>query len=93
MNVAGKEHQRILEHIRKTLSVKKSPPVILKWRQDLTDSGQEGVEAQEKESFIKQAAEAVSLSDKANAGRNKDQHPEEAKKRSFGRKRPQRVPE
>jgi predicted outer membrane repeat protein len=30
------------------LLVKKAPPIILKWRQDLTDSGQEGIEAQEK---------------------------------------------
>ena len=50
MNTVGKELmvQRITDHIRKTLLVRKTPPIILKWRQDLTDSGQERVEAQEK---------------------------------------------
>jgi len=50
MNTVGKElmAQRIMDHIRKTLLVRKTPPVILKWRQDLTDSGQEGVEVQGK---------------------------------------------
>jgi hypothetical protein len=47
MNIVGKElmAQRIKDHIRKTLFVRKTPPIILKWRQDLTDNGQEGVEA------------------------------------------------
>jgi hypothetical protein len=50
MNAVEKElmAQRITDHIRKTLKVWKTPPIILKWRQDLTDSGQEGAEAQEK---------------------------------------------
>ena len=50
MNTIRKElmAQRITDHIRKTLLVRKTPPIILKWRQDLMDSGQEGVEAQEK---------------------------------------------
>jgi hypothetical protein len=50
MNTVGKElmAQRIMDHIRKTLLLRKTSPIILKWRQDLTDSGQEGAEAQEK---------------------------------------------
>ena len=50
MNTMGKElmAQRITDQIRKTLSVRKTPPIVLKWRQDFTDSGQEGTEAQEK---------------------------------------------
>jgi hypothetical protein len=50
MNTVGKElmAQRITDHIRKTLLVRKTPPIILKWRQDLTDSGQEEIQAQEK---------------------------------------------
>jgi hypothetical protein len=49
MNTVGKElmAQRILDHIRKTMLVRKTPPIILKWRQEITDSVQEGVEAQE----------------------------------------------
>jgi hypothetical protein len=49
MNTVGKElmAQRITDHIRKTLLVRKTPPIILKWRQDLTGSAQEGIEAQE----------------------------------------------
>ena len=47
MNTVGKEllAQRITDHIRKTLLVRKTHPIILKWRQDLTDNGHEGVEA------------------------------------------------
>jgi hypothetical protein len=50
MNTVGKElmAQRITEHIRTSLLVRKTPPIILKWKQDLTDSGQEGVVTQEK---------------------------------------------
>jgi hypothetical protein len=55
--------QRILEHVRKTILIKKRPPVILKWRQDLTDSGQEGVEAQEKESSRRNRNIQVTRSD------------------------------
>jgi hypothetical protein len=53
MNTVGKElmAQRITDHIRQTLLVRETPPIILKWRQDLTDSGQEGVEAQEKATY------------------------------------------
>ena len=53
MNTVGKElmAQRIMDHIRKTLLVRKAPPIILKWRQDLTESGQEGIKAQEKVTY------------------------------------------
>jgi len=36
---------------QKTLLVRKTPPIILKWRQDLTHIGQEGAEAQEKVTY------------------------------------------
>ena len=53
MNTVGKElmAQRIMDHIRKALLVRKAPPIILKWRQDLTESGQEGIKAQEKVTY------------------------------------------
>jgi hypothetical protein len=53
MNTVGKElmAQRITDHIRKTMFVRKTPPIILTWRQDLMDSGQEGVEAQGKVTY------------------------------------------
>jgi hypothetical protein len=53
MNTVGKElmAQRITDHIRKTLLVRNTPPIIFKWRQDLMDSGQEGIEAQEKVTY------------------------------------------
>jgi len=53
MNTLGKElmAQRITDHIRETLLVRKTSPIILKWRQDLKESGQEGVEAQGKVTY------------------------------------------
>jgi len=53
VNTVGKElmAQRITDHISKTLLVRKTPPIILKWRQDLMDSGQEVTEAQEKVTY------------------------------------------
>ena len=53
MNTVGKElmAQRITDHIRKIFLVRKTPPIILKWKPDLTYSGQEGVEAQEKVAY------------------------------------------
>jgi len=53
MHTVGKELmvQRIMDHIRKILLARKTPPIILKWRQDIMDSGQEGVEAQEKVTY------------------------------------------
>jgi hypothetical protein len=49
MNTVEKElmAQRIMENISKTLLTRNTPPIILKWRQDLTDSDQEGTEAEE----------------------------------------------
>jgi hypothetical protein len=53
MNKVGKEHmaQRIMVHIKKTLFVRKTPPIILQWKQDLMDSGQKGGVAQEKVTY------------------------------------------
>ena len=54
MNTAGKERmaQRITDYFRKPLlGRKKTPPIILKWRQDLIDSGQDVPEAQEKVTY------------------------------------------
>ena len=61
MNTVGKElmAQRITDHIRKTLSVRKTPPIILKWRQDHMDSSQEGDEAQEKVTYSKTAVRKI----------------------------------
>jgi hypothetical protein len=55
MNTVGKElmAQRTMNHTRKILLVRKTPLIILKWRQDLMYSGQEGVEAQEKVTYSK----------------------------------------
>jgi hypothetical protein len=55
INTVGKElmAQKIMDHIRKTLIVRETLPIILKWRQDLMDSGQEGIVAEEKITFGK----------------------------------------
>jgi hypothetical protein len=49
MNRVGKKviAQRIMDHIRKIFLIRQTPPIILKWKQDLTDS-QEGDEAEGK---------------------------------------------
>jgi len=55
MNTVRKElmAQRITDHFRKTLLIRrKTPPIILKWRQVLMDSSQEVAEAQEKETYV-----------------------------------------
>jgi len=61
MNTVGKElmAQRITDHIRKTLSVRKTPPIILKWRQDHTDNRQEGDEAQEKVTYSRTSVRKI----------------------------------
>ena len=48
MNAVGKEliAQGITDHIRETFVIRQTPPIILKWKQDLTDSGQEGDEVE-----------------------------------------------
>jgi len=53
VNTVGKElmAQRITDHISKTLLVRKTPLIILKWSQDLMDSSQEGTEAQGKVTY------------------------------------------
>jgi hypothetical protein len=50
MNTVGKElvAQRITDHIRKIFLKRQTSSIILKWKQDLTDSGQEADEVKGK---------------------------------------------
>jgi len=61
MNTVGKElmAQRIMDHIRKTLLVRKTPPIILKWRQDHMDNSQEGDEVQEKVTYSRTSVRKI----------------------------------
>ena len=63
VNTVGKElmAQTITDHIRKPLIERKTPPIILKWRQAVTDSGQEGTEAQEKVTYPRTSGRTATI--------------------------------